>query len=160
MQMDLNLFNKLNEIYKPLCERADIISKDFLELGYTIQKGFFNNHSIKSDGSFVTEYFPIPVITVNGVGDIGIDLESVWFEVVLPKEKAIALDYDSIIKSYKIEVYGCQNYLKDVFNEQITISDIIPGIIDSSEVEFCILFYLKQCITAGDIIEIIRMLTL
>ena len=156
--MDMNLLNQLNSIYKPIWEKSIELNRAFQSQGYTSSCGFYNNHSIKVDGSFVTEYFPIPVITVNGVGDIGIDLDSVWFEVVLPKEKAIALDYESITGSYKIEVYGCQNYLKDIFNDQIPISDIVPNIKKSSENEFFILFYLKQCITTNDIIAIIRML--
>ena len=33
---------ELNDIYKPICDRADSIGRDLLELGYTITKGFYN----------------------------------------------------------------------------------------------------------------------
>jgi len=156
--MDFNLINQLNDIYKPICDRADSISRDLQELGYTISIGFFNNHAVRIDGSFITELFPIPVISVKRVGDIGVDLDYVWFEVVFSKEKALSLDYVSIAKEYKFEVYGSREYLKDIYNGQMAVSDIVPGIKDSSETDFCILFYLEQNAAAGDIIAITRIL--
>ena len=156
--MDINLVNQLNDIYKQICDRADCIDRELRELGYTITKGFYNNHSVKIDGSFVTEFFPIPVITVKGVGDIGVDLDYVWFEVLLPKEKALALDYNSIAKEYKFEIYGSHDYLRDIYNEQIAISDIVPGIKGSPETDFCVLFYFEKSAAASDIIEIARIL--
>ena len=156
--MDLNLFNHLNDIYKPILEKADEISRELQESGYTAKIDFYNNHSVKIDGSLVTESFPIPVITIKGIGDIGIDIDSVWFEAVLPKEKALALDYSSIAKRYRFEVYGSQDYLSDIYNEQVAISDIVPGIENSTESDFCIQFYLNQSVAASDIIIIIRLL--
>ena len=112
--MDLNLVNQLNDIYKSICDRADYIDRELQKLGCTITKGFYNNHSVKIDGRFVAELFPIPVITVKGVGDIGVDLDYVWFEVLLPKEKALLLDYNSIAKEHRFEIYGSYDYLKDI----------------------------------------------
>jgi len=157
-KMDLDLVNQLNSIYKPIWDRADGIGRDLQEQGYTVAKGFYNNHSVKIDGRFVTEFFPIPVITVKGVGDIGVDLDYVWFEIVLPKEKALSLDYHSIAKEYKFEIYGSRDYLKDIYNEQIAISDIVPCIKDSLETDFCVQFYFEQSIAAIDIITIARIL--
>ena len=158
--MDINLVNQLNDIYKQICDRADCIDRELQELGHTITKGFYNNHSAKIDGSFVTELFPIPVITVKGLGDIGVDMDYVWFEVLLPKEKALSLDYTSIAKEYKIEIYGSHDYLKDIYNEQIVISDIVPRIKGSSETDFFVLFYFEQSVAASDIIAIARTLAL
>ena len=158
--MDMNLVNKLNDIYKPLWDRADDIGRGFQELGYATSKGFYNNHSVKIYGGFVTEYFPIPVITVEGIGDVGVDLDYVWFEIISPKEKALVLDYNYIAKEYKFEIYGSQDYLKDIYNEQVAISDIVPALKDSSETDFCVLFYLNQNVTASDIIAIVRMLAI
>jgi hypothetical protein len=156
--MDLSLVNQLNDIYKPICDRADSLSRELQESGYTMKKGFFNNHSVKIDGSFVTEHFPIPVIFVEGVGDIGIDLDYVWFVVIFPKEKALSLDYYSITKDYKVEIYGSQDYLKDIYNEKIAISEIVPGIKDSSETDFCVQLYFEHGVNASDIIAIARTL--
>ena len=156
--MDINLVNQLNDIYKPIWDRANEIGRELQESGYTITKGFFNNHSVKINDSFVTEFFPIPVIFVEGVGEIGIDLDYVWFVAVFPKEKALSLHYDSIARDNKFEIYGSQDYLKDIFNEQIAISDIIPGIMDSSETDFCVQFYFEKNVAADDIIAIARTL--
>ena len=158
--MDITLVNQLNDIYKPIWDKANEIGRELQESGYTISKGFFNNHSVKINGSFVTEYFPIPVIFVEGVGEIGIDLDYVWFVVVFPKKKALSLDYHSIAKEYKFEIYGSKDYLNDIYNEQIAISDIVPGIKNSSESDFCIQFYFEQNVTAGDIITLIQSLAI
>jgi len=155
--MDIkNQITQLNDIYKPIWERTTNIGRDLQELGYKVTKGFHNNNSIKIDGNFITEFFPIPIITVEGVGDVGIDLDCVWFEVVVPKEKALSLDYTSIAKEYKIEVYGNENYLNDIYNEQISVSEIVPAIKASSETNICVLFYFEQCITANDIMTAAR----
>jgi len=156
IEMDLNLVNQLNDIYKPIWDRATDIGRDLQELGYSITKGFYNNHSVRIDGSFVTEFFPIPVITVKGVGDIGVDLDYIWLEVVISKEKALSIDYNGIAKEYKFEIFGSQNYLKDIYNEQIAISDIIPGIKSSFETNFCVQFYFEQSVTASAIIATAR----
>jgi len=158
IKMDLDLANQLNGIYKPIWDRANDIGGDLQELGYTITKGFFNNHSVKIDGIMVTEAFPIPVISITGVGEVGVDIDYIWFEVVVPKEKALVLDYNSIANEYRFEIYGSQDYLTDIYNEQVAISDIASGIKNSPETDFCIQFYLEQRVTASDMITITRML--
>ena len=152
------MVNRLNGIYKPIWDRANDIGGDLQDSSYSIKKGFFNNHSVKIDGNFVTEFFPIPVITIEGVGDIGVDLDHVWYEAVLSKDKALTIDYSSLAKEYNFEIYGSRDYLKDIYNGQTAISDIVPGIKDSPETDFCIQFYLEQSVTAGEIIAIIRIL--
>ena len=158
--MDINLINKLNNIYKPIWDRANEIACDMQKSGYAVTKGFFNNHSVRINGDFVTEYFPIPVIFVEGIGDIGVDLDHVWFEIVLAKEKALVLDYKKIATVYKFDIYGSQDYLKDIYNDQIAISDIVPGINDSQETDFCIQFYLESSVAACGILEVAQMLAL
>jgi len=158
VKMDINLVNQLNSIYKPIWDKANVIGRDLQGSGYTAKMGFFNNHSVKIDGCFVTEYYPIPVIFVEGAGDIGVDLDYVWFEAVLSKEKALSLDYSIIAKNYKFEIYGSQDHLIDIFNEKNAISDIVPCIKDSAETDFCVLFYFEQNVTACEITAIIQML--
>lgn len=151
-------FDILNSIYKPLCDKSAEIYQALKDAEYQVTCQFHNNHSVKRNNDFATEYFPIPVISIENLGDIGVDINSVWFEVVLPKEKAIKLDYANIANRYRVEIYGSDNFLCDLYNEQIDVSKIVSNISNSSEINICILFYLNMDVTCGEIIEISQLI--
>lgn len=151
-------FDMLNSIYKPLCDKSTDICRDLTAAGYHAKAQFHNNHSVKRNNDFATELFPIPVISVEKHGDIGIDVDSIWFEAVLPKEKAVLLDYAEITHGYKIEIYGCEDFLCDLYNELIDVSEIVGNISNSTETNICILFYLPKDASDDELIEIIRLI--
>jgi hypothetical protein len=157
--MDINLLNQLNCIYKPLWEKSVELNRDLQDLGYETSCGFYNNHSIKIDSDFYTEFFPIPVIFIEGIGDIGIDVDSIWFEVTFSKEKALGLDYHSVAKDYRFEIYGVAGYLDDIYNEHTELSDIIPNLMGNSESAFHISFYFEQSANVRDIMAITQILS-
>lgn len=150
-------FDVLNSIYKPMCGKAHEIIRGLKAAGYVATVQFHNNHSVKRDGAFVTEHFPIPIISIDELGDIGVDIDSIWFEAALPKERALALNYAEIIDRYKIEIYGSENYLDDLFNEQIDVSKIAGNIAASPDTSICVLFYLSMDATCDELIEIARL---
>jgi hypothetical protein len=104
--MNANLFKQLNTVYKPMCEKSREICEVLQNKGYKISSGFYNKHSKKIDGEFSTEFFPIPVISIENIGDVGIDIDETWLEVVMSKEKAVDFDYSRIGEKYKFELYG------------------------------------------------------
>ena len=81
--------------------------------------GWFNLHSIKYGDDFITEYFPIPVLSVKGVGDIGLSLGHIFIE---SKEKALNLQLNEF-NDYKIEIYGVSDYLKDYYQPSLEIKE-------------------------------------
>jgi len=148
----------LNSIYKPLCEKSAEISTGFRSKGYAVTNGFYNNHSIRIGDGFTTEIFPIPVVFVEGVGDIGIDIETIWFEVKVSKEKALTLDYHDLESKYNFEIYGMEDYLTDIYNAQLTIPEISDKIRISPESSFCISFYISNESSTSDILGIAALL--
>ena len=158
--MEKETLVQLNSIYKPLWEKSGEICQNLLERGYAVTSGFYNNHSIKIDGSYVTEYFPIPVVTVKGVGDadyissIGIDVDSIWFEVVLSKENMLSQNFETLVQEHNIEIYGVENYLDDIYCAGGNPSEIAVNIANSNETHFCITFYLEQNVNFDDILNI------
>lgn len=153
----MDYFHLLNSIYIPVCDKASELNQGLEKAGYPASMQFYNNHSIKRNGVFVTEFYPIPVISIKDIGDVGINFDSVWFEIVLPKDTAIKLNYAEISSKHKIEVYGTNDFLHDFFNETIDVSDVVSNISNSSEADVCILFYLSKDTVCGQLLEIIRL---
>ena len=158
--MDRKTFDRLNRIYKPLWEKAVALRQGLKDAGYAASIGFFNNHSIKLGGEFVIEYFPIPVITLEGIGDVGVDLDAICLEVVLSKEKALCLDYRRLAESYRFEVYGVEDYLTDIYNAQIDLADIAANIESSGEARLCVCFHFDFDVEIEGILAAIRALVL
>lgn len=136
----MHRFSYLNEIYGTLCEKAKLIKALLDQEGVKYTCGFYNNHYVKKDGAFVAENYPIPVFSAENIGDIGIDIDNVWLEIVLPKEKALELDYAAICGFAGFELYGASDFLTDLYNAEMPLSGICDNIAKSGEREFCLLF--------------------
>ncbi len=154
--MDMEVFDYLNNIYLPLWEKYNELCKSLKEAEIKIAGGFFNNHSVKHNNTFITEYFPIPVILMENRGDIGIDIDSIWLEIKLTKEMALNLDYTQLASTYLFEVYGAENYLSDIYNEQTDISDIVNNIHKSEESTLCICFYFNKEVDVSELLNVIN----
>jgi len=117
--------------------------------------GWFNLHSLKYGDDFITEYFPIPVLSVKGVGDIGLDLDQIFIETTISKEKALNLKLDKL-NEYNIEVYGVSDYLIDYYQPDLEIEVYKEKILKSIEKEFHFTIYLPQGISIDEIINVIH----
>ncbi|MCL1819255.1 MAG: DUF3201 domain-containing protein [Oscillospiraceae bacterium] len=157
--MNMEVLNYLNEIYAPICAKYDEIRKALKKSGIQIKSGFFNNHSVKHNGVFVTETFPIPVISLNGIGDIGIDIDCVWLEIKLSKEKALRMDYHQIASEYRFEIYGEEDYLCDIYNDEMRVSDITANIENSQETTLCICFYFNNEVNIDELLKVVDTLS-
>lgn len=112
-------------------------------------------HSLKYGDDFITEYFPIPVLSVKGVGDIGLDLDQIFIETTISKEKALNLKLDKL-NEYNIEVYGVSDYLIDYYQPDLEIEVYKEKILKSIEKEFHFTIYLPQGISIDEIINVIH----
>ncbi len=155
--MNEDIFNKLNEIYKPLCEKTTEIKNKLNELGFCVKSGFYNNHYVKCDNGFLTEHFPIPVISVENIGDIGIDINSIWIEIILSRDEAILLDYAHMAHIYNFEVYGVNEYLHDFYNAQSDPRLVVEKINNSEEKQICVAFYYAHESNTDELISIVRL---
>ncbi|HZU87274.1 MAG TPA: DUF3201 domain-containing protein, partial [Anaerolineaceae bacterium] len=108
----------LNRVYQPVYEQMKSILKELKAQGYPCEWGFYNQHSIKQAGTWVLEYYPIPVITVKDVCEIGLDMDHTFIECKLKREMALAFDF-SFFNKYKYEVYGIEDFLNDFYNETL-----------------------------------------
>jgi hypothetical protein len=147
----------LNDIYKPVYQYLKCLLKTLKESGYDYEWGFYNNHSIREENQWVLEYYPIPVVTIKDICDIGIDMNHIFVECKVKKEKAIGFHWN-IISDYKFEVYGVEDYLNDFYNSSLTLDDISARIRQSNEKEVGIAFEFGYLEERSNLLEVVKKL--
>jgi len=155
----MDTFNNLNNIYKPLCDKSREISDELKKLGYQIRSGFYNNHYVRDGDGFVVEHFPIPVLSISNVGDIGVDVNSVWVEFVVSKDKAVSLDYPALTQAYKVEVYGADDYLHDFYNTESDLQFVVERIQKSNESKICITVTFDSDCRPKELVDLVKWVT-
>lgn len=153
--MNTEKFEILNSIYKPLYEKTKLIQVELKKNNYKFEWGYFGQHYIRHNENWLLEYFPIPVIDIDGICELGIDLEHIFIEYKILKETAIEYDFNKLSK-YKFEVYGVENYLNDFYNEKMNLNDIKSLILESEEREIGISIFLDVETSVEDILEIVK----
>lgn len=153
--MELDTFDLLNSVYEPLYKRTAAVLSKLKKLNYDVTWGYYGFHSVKNKEEFTTELFPIPVITVKDICDIGIDLDSIFIEGKLKRDAALKFDF-SLLKDYNFEVYGVNEYLKDFYNKNLDIVNIHEKIKESSEKEIGIQVCLESDTPLSKIIEVVK----
>ena len=129
--MDKALFQQLNQVYAPLRGRAVRLTQALSRNGMEAKWGWYANHSVKVDGEYQTEEFPIPVVEVPDLCEIGFNLDVCWLEFRLPRELALAFDWERLPEGS--EVYGVENYLMDFYHAGMDRAGIAARIAESTE---------------------------
>ncbi|ABX41361.1 DUF3201 domain-containing protein [Lachnoclostridium phytofermentans] len=130
----------LNEIYIEINQKKKELIHFFKEKGFQYRCGYYNQHSVKVDNEWITEEYPIPVISMEQIGDLGIDISHIFFEIVVTREQALTLDFEKL-RPYRFEVYGVENFLNDFYNETLPLQDIKKKIRRSDEESIGISFF-------------------
>lgn len=145
--------DELNRVYAPLKEKTIRIVNMLKKLGADTEWGWFAGHSIDRRGELIYEEFPIPVITVKDVCEIGVDLKGVFIEGKLFLSEADEVDF-SILEGLHFCVYGAENYLEDLFDsERDTIEDLEEALFDLEEFEICINIEYKDTPPISEIVR-------
>lgn len=134
--MDKALLDRMNTVYGPLARRARELTRRLGEAGLTAHWGWYAFHSVRVDGTYETEEFPIPVVSVEGLGDVGFDLDSVFLELQIPRKTALAFDYGRLPEG--AEVYGAEDYLGDFYRPGMGTAEVVRRIEESREQTVCI----------------------
>ena len=129
--MDKALFQQLNQVYAPLRSKALRLSGVLAKMGIEAKWGWYANHSVKVDGEYQTEEFPIPVVDVGDLCEIGFNLDGCWLEFQLPRAAALTFDWGRLPGD--AEVYGVENYLLDFYCAGMDLSGIAGRIAASAE---------------------------
>ena len=129
--MDKALFQQLNQVYAPLRGRASRLARALAEKGLKAEWGWYANHFVKVDGEYQAEEFPIPVIEVQGLCEIGLNLDECWVEFQLSRKAALSFDWEQLPEG--AEVYGVAQYLVDFYTAGMDRAGIAGRIAQSAE---------------------------
>jgi len=151
---DLNkTTNELNRIYSNLKEKAVRIINTFKKLEADVEWCWCAGHSIEHKGALVYEQFPIPVITIGDVCEIGVDLKGIYIEGKLFAAEADGADF-SLLEGYDFCVYGAREYLTDLYDSRRDdIAVLNEALFDTEEFELCIDLVFKDTPPLSRIVE-------
>ena len=76
----MDLWETLNSAYEPLYRRAQALCSRLNAAGYGCQWNWYAFHFSRRPVGFSQEFFPIPVITVQGLCDIGLEPDHIFIE--------------------------------------------------------------------------------
>ncbi len=142
--MNKNEYEKvieLNNIYAPLIKQAKKC-QEFCK-DKTTKFIWANNHYEKYANKFICEEYPIPIIEIQNIGDIGFNLNECFYEGYFKKEELLKFNFN-YIKSFKsFSLYGEQNCLNDIYNSNMNFNKIKQLIEDSNENLIAINFSFK-----------------
>ncbi len=152
--------DELNEIYRSLENKMNELRTPFLQLhkGYKHTCGYFSGHYHKNaEGKYIMDYFPIPVISINGICDIEIDLEKISVSAKLRRDKAINYNYTKL-NGYKFEAYGVDEYLDDFYIAGNTYDELVENIRESKEKDIGFSFEFSYDVGSQEMFGFVKLL--
>ena len=132
--MDTKRMQILNNEYEPLRIHTHNLLKALKKSGFECEWGYFAQHSVRDGDEWFFEHYPIPVIMIKNICEIGFDISQTFIEFKLKREAAVAFDF-SRFDGFSFEVYGATDYLNDFYNASQEIHDIHARIEKSDEKE-------------------------
>ena len=133
----------LNKTYIPLIKHAKSCQTILKNKNIDSKYLWANNHYEEYRKNFICESYPIPVIEIKGIGDIGFNIGSCFYEGYFSKERLLSFDFNLLRRFDTLTMYGENNYLEDIYNSQMNNADIKELIYGSNETNIAINFGFK-----------------
>lgn len=148
----------LNEAYSGLEAKHNEIIRALSHRIFELESGWYNGHYQKdSDGKWIRDAYPIPVITVKGLCDIEIQLDRISVSTKLKRDAAMAYSFDKLME-YEFEAYGVEDYLSDYYHPGQTIWELKDNIKASDEAEIGFSFIFSLEVAGQQIFEFTKLL--
>jgi hypothetical protein len=93
----------LNQIYEKLHNRAMKLESELTSGGFDCSWGWYNYRTVGENHE--VRYYPVPVITAHGLGDICLDLDSCCFTASYTKNGLLSLELEKLVKKFKFEIF-------------------------------------------------------
>lgn len=121
-----------------------ILAKVKLIYKQEVSYGFYKGHYIKLGNEQVYQRYPLPVITIKGMGDIGVNLDTVWLEYFIDRSSFYKVNLEKLVNDYHIEVYGGEDCSLDFYYIGDHKEDILGRIDQSNQRTIGIAVYLNK----------------
>ena len=146
---------QLNEFYKNLDDKAEQIKDLLKRKGFKAEKRYYNGHYNKdASGNYVKDYYPVPVIEVEGVCDIEIVGMHINITTKTSIKNAIEFNYEKL-SEYYFEVYGVVDYLSDYYKSGDDIVKLYKNLETCNEKEIGFGFSFTNSTTADKILSVV-----
>lgn len=156
--MNTELLNEMNAAYCRLeTKKAEIVHALWHKI-FELESGWYNGHYHRNeDGEWSREFYPIPVISVNGLCDIEIQFDKVSVSTKLKRGKALGYSFEKFVQ-YEFEAYGVEDYLADFYHEGQTVNEMKENIQTSDETDIGFSFVFPFDIDEKQIFEFAKLL--
>lgn len=156
--MNTELLNEMNAAYCRLeTKKAEIVHALWHKI-FELESGWYNGHYHRNeDGEWSREFYPIPVISVNGLCDIEIQFDKVSASTKLKRGKALGYSFEKFVQ-YEFEAYGVEDYLADFYHEGQTVNEMKENIRTSDETDIGFSFVFPFDIDEKQIFEFAKLL--
>jgi len=133
----------LNSTYSPLIKRAKRCQSILQNKGINSKFVWANNHYEEYKGKYICEAYPIPIIEIDDIGDIGFNIDTCFYEGYFSKEQLLSFNFDILKEIGYFALYGEKDYLNDIYNTNMNYDDIYQLLQNSSENHIAISFAFK-----------------
>jgi hypothetical protein len=125
---------------------------------FTLDGGWFNGHFERSlNGGWVSQSYPLPVISVKGYCDVEIGFDKITVSTKRKRADALSYSYKKVL-DYSFEAYGVDDYLQDYYRPGDTIEAMKTAISQSNEDEIGFSFTLPWETNQEQIYEFVKLL--
>jgi len=146
----------LKEMHLLLNKIHSMAERDHQELvdrGIDCQLKNCKHNYIYLDEKYHEQRYPIPIIEIMNKGDIGYNLDKIFFEFSFNKEDFLKLDLKYILNNFEdIEIYGGEDCLIDLYEKGDAVEDILEKF-DHSDQE-CVMVCLYFDHDKKDLLEL------
>ncbi|MDD4124280.1 MAG: hypothetical protein PHW77_00935 [Eubacteriales bacterium] len=111
----------LNKTYESLHIRAMKLESALSSGGFDCSWGWYNYYG--ADQKEI-RYYPLPVITVHGLGNLFLELNSCYFTATYTKNGLLSLELEKLARLHRFEIYVADDTTLTVFNPSDDISEI------------------------------------
>lgn len=139
-----DLLNQIDNAYAKLEAKMNEVYNALRREAFELERGWYNDHySRGTDGGWIRQAYPIPVVTIRGLCDIEVSFEGVTLTTKLSREQALEYPYERLA-DYDFEAYGVEDYLSDFYSKGKTLSQLRENISGSTEKEIFFTFALPS----------------
>lgn len=126
----------LNAVYKALNQRALNLESQLSSGGFDCSWGFYNCCGY---GEMQEErHYPIPVITVHGLGSLWLEPARLSFVAAYSKANLLFLPLDDLAKEYRFEIFTADEETKTIFSPADEILSVKEKVFSAPAERFCV----------------------
>ncbi|NLB62013.1 MAG: hypothetical protein GX802_06335 [Clostridiales bacterium] len=150
----------LNMVYEPIIKKKDELYNALIEVGYNIKWGYYTHHMISRHHEMLTELYPIPVLSIINVCDVGIDIEHIFIEGKLARSDAKKFDF-SQFDEYDFDIYSVEDCTKDYYSTsagRLSAQSVKDTVLNCDEKEVIVSLYLPCDAQATEVEKLVKIM--